>query len=185
MSKKENVSAAKPKIGGAISVAPVGSKLPTDAKANLDAAFKSLGYIHSDGLENANSMESDSVSAWGGDKVLTLSKGKTDTFKYKLIEVLNIDVLKHVYGEENVKGTLETGVTIAATSEEIAPCAVVIDMVLRKKILKRIVIPSATISELGSISYKDDDAIGYEVTVSAEPDENGVTHHEYMIQKGA
>ena len=43
MANAQNVTAAKPKIGGAVSRAPLGSTLPTDAKAALNAAFKSLG----------------------------------------------------------------------------------------------------------------------------------------------
>lgn len=40
-----NVTAAKPKIGGAVSTAPAGTNLPTNAKTALDVAFKTLGYI--------------------------------------------------------------------------------------------------------------------------------------------
>ena len=43
--KASNVTAGKPKITGAIFRAPVGSTLPTDAKTELDAAFKCLGYV--------------------------------------------------------------------------------------------------------------------------------------------
>ena len=37
----KNVSAAKPKIGGSVFVAPLGTKLPEDAKSELDTKFNS------------------------------------------------------------------------------------------------------------------------------------------------
>ena len=45
MSNVANVSTAKPKVGGAIYSAPLGTTLPVDATTALDVAFKSLGYI--------------------------------------------------------------------------------------------------------------------------------------------
>ena len=55
-----NVAAGKPKINGAIFVAPVGATLPTDASTVLDAAFKNLGFISDDGvtLGTSRSVES-------------------------------------------------------------------------------------------------------------------------------
>ena len=58
MAKAKNVTAAKPKVGGAVWRAPAGSKLPKNAVEALDTAFKSLGYISEDGLTNANSPSS-------------------------------------------------------------------------------------------------------------------------------
>ena len=54
MPDRENVSAGKPKIGGAVWVAPVGTELPTDTAGSLNAAFKDLGYCSDDGVTNRN-----------------------------------------------------------------------------------------------------------------------------------
>lgn len=182
MTKSENVSNAKPKIGGAIYSAPLGTVLPTNAITALETAFKSLGYISEDGLSNENSPSSDNIKAWGGDVVVTVQTEKEDSFTYTLIEATSIDVLKEVYGSTNVTGTLETGIEIKANSKELEEHVIVIDMILKAGVLKRIVIPCAKVSEVGEINYADEDAIGYETTVQAINDTQGNTHYEY-IQK--
>lgn len=183
MSDVKNISTGKPKIGGAIFRAPVGTELPTDAKASLNVAFKGLGYVGEDGVKNENTAESERKKAWGGDDVVNLQKGKTDVFSFKLLESLNVEVLKAVYSDENVSGTLDAGITIKANGNENPLCSWVIDMILKGGILKRIVIPNASVTEVGEILYKDNDPIGYDVKVSAVPDSSGQTHYEY-IQKG-
>jgi hypothetical protein len=176
-----NVTVGKPKVGGAIYVAPLGSTLPTDSTTALDAAFKCLGYVSEDGVTNSNSPESDNVKAWGGDTVLNMQTERPDSFSFTLLEVLNEDVLKAVYGDSNVIVDDQTGsITVKATADELNGGSWIIDMIMRGGRKKRIVIPNGTISELGTITYKDDEAVGYQLTITDVPDASGVYHYEYI-----
>lgn len=174
------VSAGKPKVGGAIYRALIGTTVPTDAKTKLDEAFKSLGYISDDGVENENKISSDDVKAWGGNTVASLLKEKTDKFKTTLLEALNVEVLKTVFGNDNVTGTLADKVTIKANAKELEDSVYVVETVLRGGYLKRLVIPVGSISDVEKIEYRDNKLIGYGITITSKPDETENTHYEYI-----
>lgn len=173
-----NVATGKPKVTGGIWRAPLGTTLPTDATTALNSAFVCLGYVSEDGVVNSNSPSTTDIKAWGGDVVLSPQSEKPDTFQFTLIEVLNSDVLKAVYGDANV--TIASGVTkVSANSKEGKAAVWVIETALRGS-YKRIVIPNGQVTEIGDITYKDEEAVGYQVTVKAFPDSNGDTHSEYI-----
>ena len=176
----QNVTAAKPKVGGSIFRAPIGSKLPTTHSEALDAAFKNLGHVSEDGVTNENSPTGDKVKAWGGSTVLNYMEDKPDTFKMKLIEAFNPEVLKTIYGEKNVTVGDNGDISLKATAEDPTQYAWVIDMLLKGGRAKRVVIPIASLTEMEEIVYKDNEPIGYGITLSAEPGADGVYHHEYI-----
>lgn len=176
-----NVSAGKADVSGAIWAAPIGTTLPTDASSTL-TGFACLGYCSEDGLTNSTNLESETVKAWGGDTVLTIQTSKEDSFGFTLLEVKNPDVLKFVYGADNVSGDLTTGLTINVNNSDMPEVSLVIQIIMRDGVAKRIVIPDCKISEVGDIVYSDSEAVGYETTVMCMPDASGNTHYEYMLK---
>lgn len=174
------VSAAKPRAAGAIYRAPKTATIPTSADESLSADYVCLGYVSEDGITNSNSRESDSFKAWGGDTVLTNQTSYTDTFNFKLLEVLNADVLGTVFGESNVTGSdLSTGISVKANSNELTQYIWIFDMIMNDDTLNRIVVPDGKISEVGDTTYAGSDLVAYDVTVTAFPDSLGNTHYEY------
>lgn len=183
MANVQNVTAGKPKVGGAISVAPLTATLPTDAETAL-TGFASLGYVSEDGLTQGVTRDSEAIKAWGGDTVMTTQTDFALTYQFTLIEVLNADVRKVVFGDDNVSGDLATGLTTLINSKELPAKAYVIDMILNGN-LDRIVIPNGKVTEIGDTVFSDGEPVGFEVTITALPDQSGNCSYEYTIANGS
>ena len=179
-----NVTAGKPNTTGAVYRAPITATIPTDPTTSLSADYVCLGFCSDDGVTNSGNMESENIKAWGGQNVLTTSSSTDDIFKFKLIEALNKDVLKFIYGSANVSGDLTsgTGITVGVNGYSQEDSIIVIDTIMRNNAVRRIVIPSATISEVGEIAYKDSEAVGYDITLACAADSSGKTHYEYTYR---
>lgn len=173
------VTAAKPmSAAGAIFVAPLGTKLPTETKGEFDAKFASLGYISEDGITNAIEKDSETIVAFGGETVLVTSSSKTETFAFKAIEA-NAAVAKFIFGEHNVVGDDTEGFTVKHTAEDPEPVAMIIALMLNRNRRRIYCCPNAQISEIGENVLVSNDVQGFELTVTATPDENGVSVYEY------
>jgi hypothetical protein len=174
------VSTGKPKVGGAVFVGATTLTPPTDAVTALNEGFAGMGYVSEDGVTQSQEVNSEEVKAWGGDTVLVTEDDKSETWQLTFIEMMNINVLKEIFGENNVTGTLETGIAIASGTEAHEARCWVIDMILKGGALKRTVIPKGVITEIGDVVYNDTDPVGYPVTIKATSDENGKYHYEYL-----
>lgn len=181
MPNASNVSVGKPRVAGAVFRAPLGTALPTDASTQLAEAYKDMGFISDDGVTNNNTADTKDVYAWGKSPVANIINEKPDTWKMKFLEALNQNVLASVYGEKNVEVSGEgKTIHVRASSDQLSDAVYVIDMVLKGGALKRVVIPIGSIGEVAEIVYKDDEPIGYEITIKALDDGTGLTHHEYI-----
>lgn len=176
MNDASMVSTGKPKVSGAVHWAPKGTTVPTSVYSDLDSAFVDMGYLTEDGVE-INS-DNTSIKAWGGDDVIVI---KEESIAINFLQSKDVNVLKLVFGSENVSVSEDTGEIIVQSKADYSQDgAFVFDMIMRGNVPKRVVVPIGTISEVGSVTYKDKEAVIYPVTIQCNPDNNGTCHYEYI-----
>lgn len=184
---KNLTTTSAPKTGGPLFRGEVGSTLPTDAVSELGADFTNLGRISDDGAKVSDSISTDEIKDWEGIVVATPVKEKKDELEITLIESLNVEVLKTVYGSDNVSGTLETGITVKSNPHNPKHYAYVLDTIEGEDadILHRKVYPNAAITKVGDQTYVNNKLVSYQVTITALGDENGNTRYDYYKRKEA
>lgn len=183
MAKKnntKNVSVGKPKAGGAVFLAPEGTALPQDALTELPEAFACLGCISEDGVTNTQESDSEDIVDWEGKTVESPSTTYAETLGMTFIEYVNTAVLNFVYGEENVQIGENGGIKILHKGRNDKEGVMVVDTLLKGNRINRLVIPRAKLSEIGDINRKRDEVMGYEGTVKALSDDDGVCAYEYI-----
>lgn len=164
-------TAAKPATGGAIYIAPAGTAVPTSTTGAL-TSFVSLGAISEDGTVRKCDRESVDVIDWNGDTQTTLNVSMTESYTFAMLDTTDANVLKVVYGDDNVT-TTNGEVKVKANAKALEEHAFVIDMLLSDGKAERICIARGKVSEVGDISYVSDEAIKFEVTIKCLVDANG------------
>lgn len=105
------VGEARAVATGAVSWAVLGTTLPTTAVAALNAAFKGLGYIGSDGIQPAREVSVNDVTDMNGDIVAALQESFSRTYQFELLQADNEDVKNLIFGDANVTKTAGSGGT--------------------------------------------------------------------------
>lgn len=176
-----NVTAGKPRPAGAVFAAPLGTTVPTNATSALNSAFKDNGYVSADGVTRSISKTTTNIKEWGGGTVLITEDEKTVTVKLKLIEYLNPNVQGLVHGESNVSGTLVAGIHVGINDNETGEHIFVIDQIMKGGVPQRMVINRGMITAIGDTTYKGNDAVAYDITITAmTPDGGGNKIDEYI-----
>lgn len=160
-------------LTGAVYTAPLLTSYPTDTTSAWDAGWVDLGYVSEDGVTESYSDDSEVIKAWqGGVTVRTVITSTEATFAFTLLET------KKAAWELYHKGSLLTddGTTASmsvknATADEKMFGLDVVDGTNHV----RIIVPRGEVTERGDIVYVNNAPVGYELTLTAYPDANGVT----------
>jgi len=178
-----NVVAGKPLSTGGVLVAPFGTAMPTAVATAPNASFKAIGYVGEDGVTEGGERTTEKIKAWGGDIVKVLQTDHSLTFAFTMIETLNADALKTVYGDANVATTPPTTTVgtlqaVTVTGEQLPHKAWIIEV--KDGVARvRICVADGQITEVGEVTYSDGSVIGYPVTLEAFPNASGVKAMKY------
>lgn len=166
-----NIYVAEPLATGVCFVAPRGTPGPTDAQVELDAAFVDLGYTGVDGFNEKNDRSITRKRSFGGKVVKIIQSEFTSTLEFTLMESLNADVLKAIYGASNVvvtAATTEHGtqVKVLKNSRKLPHQAWVIDTWDDEMGAKyRNYVADGQITTIGDVKVVHTDTIEYKVTL--------------------
>lgn len=161
---------------GGVTTAPRGTALPTDAESPLGPQFIKLGYISEDGVTRSTDRDTEKIKAWGNYTVKTLIKDNSVVYKLTFLESSNADLLKSLFGEENVVITPpEEGVhkgKIAIKHSAALPDPAVFTLEMKDgATAMREVIPNGQLTVTGDVVFVHSDVIRYEVEIEALNDE--------------
>lgn len=160
---------------GAVTFAKVGTALPLDAVTALAAAFKDVGYIGPDGVTQAIETDVTDITAWqNGDTVRKVQTSHDVTFQLVMLET-NALSLQVYYADATA-----TASAVKVTGAQSPHNVVVIDVIDEKHAI-RIVLPDAQVTERGEIVYQNEEATGYDITLTAYPDAGGVKAYIYLV----
>lgn len=174
----DNVYAAKPRVGGAVFTAPLGTPVPTDAVGELAEAFTCVGYISADGFATSNTRKSETKQAWGGDTVGSSQSEYADTATLEMLETTAAN-LRLVYGDDNVIEDGRGGWRVRHNSKELESHVWVVEQLLGADKVMRTVIDKAQVSEIEEVKRNNEDFMGYKVTISMYSNAEGDTYNDY------
>lgn len=146
-----------------ISLAPIGTTLPSDLTTALNAAFEDVGWIHSDGLTEALTGSPEKIRGWQGNGVVrTRMNEPGTTVSFTALETKGqTQALR--YHEKSFSTTAGVRTANRGAGQRISARAAVIDLFDSDddEIQMRIVIPRLEIAPNGDLVYANSDIAGY------------------------
>lgn len=144
--------------------------VPTSSAATVPVSFDDVGYIGEDGVTQSIGQDITDIKAWqNGDVVRRVQTSHTVTYQFTMIE--SNDVSLEAYYGNYAAGHVEL------KGDSRPRLNWVIDVLDGDEKI-RICIPAGEISEVGDTAFKNGEAIGYPVTITAYP-VAGVKAHLY------
>ncbi len=181
------VGAPEQSTTGAIKHAPLGTTLPTLESIStsgvvLDNAFTGNEYVSEDGLTLSPSMSTSDIKDWSGAVVRKLLESFDGTLSWTMIST-DENALKISFGDDYVTknaATISHGTQLRAALGAHLPDEQSWVFLMKDGDARIvIVVPDGQITEVGDVTFKANEAVGWNVTLSCYPDSSG--HSIYIM----
>ncbi|WP_457659174.1 phage tail tube protein [Streptomyces microflavus] len=172
-----NANAVRVAVTGAAYVAAPKSTLPTDSTSGWGAAFTDIGWISDDGITESNSTDATEIKGWqGGQTVRKVISSSEMTFQFTAIETSK--TVLELYHKGSKVATVSGKSVLAIKAPGPDRRTFGFDVIDGDAHI-RIVIPDGEVTETGDITYKSDEAVAYELTITAYPGPDGTVAIKY------
>lgn len=158
-------------------VAPIGTAAPTSPLVQPVAPWKPLGAISDDGLTYGFDEDNQEFTPWGLTSAFRTQITKSQrTFGLTLWETTRTTVQSVFYRLDAAELEPVGGLTTyAETASPVPDRRAWWFIVLDGSTAKGFYVPQGEVSDRSDVSFKQDEISGYEITVTAYPDEAGNT----------
>jgi hypothetical protein len=147
---------------------PVGTTAPTDPTTAWATGWVDLATISEDGMTTSFNEDTSEIKQWGGGVVRKMITSSETTFQWKCLE--SSKQVMETFFRVPVDDTDQSLEIKGGVRMERAWGIDVLDGTTHV----RFVVPRGELSERGDIVWKADEAVAYEMTITAYQDENGV-----------
>lgn len=154
-------------VSGEVLVGATSATAPTGT-GGTTTGFTGLGFVSEDGVTETRDRSSDDLKAWqNAATVRTVITDATLTYSFTLIETKK-ETVELFYGS-SVTQTVSEGSLVIVPANTGGRKSFIVDVVDGSELL-RTYIPSGEVTEVGDKVYASGEPIGYEITITAYPD---------------
>lgn len=187
-------SPTAPGITGGVFIGKPGIALPPADDIFIPATehspdLKNVGFVSEDGVTGTEDRSINEIAAWGGDIVAFLQESFSVSWQMVLLQIMNRDIAKLAYGDDNVAYTQATQahgnwLAIKVNKLMLPKKTVWIDSFYSdgSEGLKamRWVAPLAQVSEKGDFKTAHSELSGHDLTLKLLPDAQGNNAYIYL-----
>lgn len=151
------------------------------------------GYVSQDGVSEAEDRSVDKLKDWNLDVIDTVETDYGLQWTVTFVEAANAEVLKFIYGSENVKinktsdaeGEEYVEVYVRKGARQNENASIMFDIKGKGNAFGRTFGASVSVASIGEIQYIKGGLIQYQTTIDAFTDVTGTSAHTWMGQRGA